>query len=95
MQGGINDIAKGRAVEDAAADLEEMVECGQELGVASTLVEVLPWDNGFPHAGPEIRALNGLITEIGERRGVPVLPFYETLEDPSSRGRFGPGPTDD
>ena len=67
----------------------------EELGLATTLVEVLPWDNGFPDADPEIRALNERIAEIGERQGVPVLPFYKALEDPSRPGRFGPGLTDD
>ena len=84
VQGGINDIVQGRAVEDAAANLEAMVERGKRLGVATTLVEVLPWDNGFPEADSEIRALNGLIAEIGRRQYVTVLPFYEALEDPAN-----------
>ncbi len=88
VQGGINDIAQGRAIEQAAADLEEMVASGQELGLDPILVEVLPWNNGYPGAAPLIRRLNGEIAAIGERHDVPVLPFYGALEDPAASGRM-------
>ncbi len=88
VQGGINDIAQGRAVEDAAADLDAMVGRGQQLGLTTAVVDVLPWNNGYPDADPKIRALNRLIHDIGRTRGVPVFPFYATLEDPSNPGRM-------
>lgn len=90
VQGGINDIAQGRSLSDAAADLEAMVERGQELGLDTALAEVLPWNGGYPRAASEVRGLNELIAEIGERQDVPVLPFYDALEDPSAPGRMKP-----
>jgi lysophospholipase L1-like esterase len=90
VQGGINDIAQGRPVADAAADLEAMVERGLELGLDTALAEVLPWNDGGPRAAAEIRRLNERIAAIGARQNVPVLPFHETLEDSQRRGRIEP-----
>ena len=45
IQGGINDIAQGRPVEDAAENLREMVGEAREMGLAVALVDVLPWNN--------------------------------------------------
>ena len=84
VQGGINDIAQGRPVSDAAANLRAMVRRGQELGLRVTVADVLPWNNGWPDAEAPIRELNGLIAELG----VPVLPFHDTLEDPERPGRM-------
>jgi lysophospholipase L1-like esterase len=80
VQGGINDIAQGRPVADAAASLREMIRRGQELGLRVTVANVLPWNNGWPRAVTPIRELNSLI----EGMGVPVLPFNETLADPDA-----------
>jgi lysophospholipase L1-like esterase len=88
VQGGINDIAQGRPVEDAARDLRAMVRRGKELGLRVALVDVLPWNNGWPGAEPQIRLLNALIAELGREEGVPVLPFHDTLEDPDRPGRM-------
>lgn len=90
VQGGINDIAEGRTVADAAADLEAMVERGEELGLDTALAEVLPWNGGSPRVASEIRRLNERIAAIGARQDAPVLPFYETLEDPQNPGRINP-----
>jgi lysophospholipase L1-like esterase len=84
VQGGINDIAQGRRVADAAANLGAMVGRGQELGLRVTVANVLPWNNGWPDAEPKIRELNALIEELG----APVLRFHETLEDPERPGRM-------
>jgi lysophospholipase L1-like esterase len=84
VQGGINDIAQGRPVADAAANLLAMIRRGQELGLRVTVADVLPWNNGWPQAEGPIRELNALI----ELMGVPVLPFHETLEDPDRPGRM-------
>jgi lysophospholipase L1-like esterase len=86
VQGGINDIAQGRPVEDAAADLRSMVREGEELGLPVTLVELLPWNNGHPLADAAVERLNRAIHRIGSDEGVPVLPFHETLEDPDEPG---------
>jgi lysophospholipase L1-like esterase len=88
VQGGINDIAQGRRVEPAASNLRKMVERGKQLGLRVAFAELLPWNNGFPEADPKIRRLNELIRTIGRDEGVPVLPFYETLEDPARAGRM-------
>jgi lysophospholipase L1-like esterase len=88
VQGGINDIAQGRPVETAASNLRKMVERGKDLGLRVAIAELLPWNNGYPDADPKILRLNGLIHGIGRHERVPVLPFYETLEDPSRPGRM-------
>ncbi len=88
VQGGINDIAQGRDVADAARDLDAMVARGQADGRAVALVEVLPWNNGYPDAAPQIDALNARIRAIGKARAVPVFPWYGALEDPAAPDRM-------
>lgn len=86
VQGGINDIAQGRPVAEAAANLRAMVERGLELGLRVAVADVLPWNNGWPGAATPIRELNAAIAGFG----VPVLPFHDTLEDPEAPGRMRP-----
>ena len=88
VQGGINDIAQGRPVEPAAVNLRRMVERGKALGLKVAIAELLPWNNGYPEAAPKISRLNELIRTIGADESIPVLPFYETLEDPARPGRM-------
>ena len=88
VQGGINDIAQGHAVEAAAANLQAMVRRGRQRGLRVALADVLPWNNGWPDAEPEIRKLNALIVEVAREEGVPLLPFHNTLEDPERPGRM-------
>ena len=88
VQGGINDIAQGRPLEPAAANLRRMVERAKKLGLRVAIAELLPWHNGYPQADPEIRRLNELIHALARDEGVSVLPFYETLEDPARPGRM-------
>ena len=88
VQGGINDVAQGRPVEHAADNLRAMVQRGRELGLRVALVDVLPWNNGWPDAEPQIRQLNALIAELAHEEGVPLLPFHDTLEDPERPGRM-------
>ncbi len=88
VQGGINDIAQRRSVEPAADNLRAMVCRGRELGLGVALVDVLPWNNGWPAAEPQIRALNELVATIAREEGVPLLPFHDTLEDPDRPGRM-------
>ena len=87
VQGGINDIVRAASVEAAATTLRAMVRRGKELGLGVVLADVLPWNNGWPAAEPEIRRLNELIAAIAREEDVPLLPFHDTLED---RGRPGP-----
>jgi lysophospholipase L1-like esterase len=84
VQGGINDIAQGRPVAEAAANLRAMIRRGQELGARVAVANVLPWNNGWPRAEAAIRELNALIDAMD----VPVLRFHETLEDPDRPGRM-------
>jgi lysophospholipase L1-like esterase len=95
VQGGINDVAQGRPVEDAAAALRRMVRRGLALGLVVSLADVLPWNNGWPRAEPAIRRLNELVGAIGDEEGVPLLPFHDTLEDPERPGRMRAEWTDD
>ncbi len=95
IQGGINDIAQLRRVKTAARNLRGMVTDGKALGLRVALVEVLPWNNGYPGAARKIRRLNGLIADIGRDEDVPVFPWYRALDDPASPGRMRAGWTDD
>jgi lysophospholipase L1-like esterase len=88
VQGGINDIAQGRDIEQAAASLRFMVRRGKELGLRVAIADVLPWNNGWPDAEPEIRLLNDHIASIADDEGVPLLTFHDTLEDPDRPGRM-------
>ncbi len=95
VQGGINDIAQGRPVEKAAANLREIVRRGRSLGLRVGLIDVLPWNNGYPAADPKIRELNRLIDAIGREEHVPVLPFHDTIEEKTRPGRMPERLTDD
>ena len=88
VQGGINDVAQGQAVEPAAEALREIVRRGRVLGLPVVLADVLPWNNGWPAAEEPIRRLNELLRAIAGEEGVPLLPFHDTLEDPECPGRM-------
>jgi lysophospholipase L1-like esterase len=95
VQGGINDIAQGRRIEDAADNLQKMVTRGKSLGLRVALVDLLPWNNGYPDFDPKIRQLNALIADIARDEDVPHLPFHDTLEDPEHPGLMRPEWTSD
>jgi lysophospholipase L1-like esterase len=88
VQGGINDIAQGRPVADAAGDIASMLREGKRLGLKVVTVEVLPWNNGYPQAAPLITQLNGLIRAAAKAQDVPVAPWFGTLDDRSAPGRM-------
>lgn len=90
VQGGVNDIAQGRQVADAADDLHSMIRRGKELGLRVATVELLPWNNGYPGAAPLIDDLNRQIRAIGREEEVPVYRWYRALEDPAKPGRMRP-----
>ena len=88
VQGGINDIAQGRSVADAAATLHAMVRRAKELGLRVAIADVLPWNNGWPRTEPQIRELNALIVRIAADEEVPLLQFHDALEDVARPGRM-------
>jgi lysophospholipase L1-like esterase len=88
VQGGINDIVRGRPVEAAAADIRELVRLGKGHGLGVVVADVLPWNRGWPDAEPQVRALNELIRSLAAAEGVKALPFHDTLEDPDRPGRM-------
>lgn len=88
VQGGINNIYQGRGIDGASADVEAMVQELKRRGIAVLVADVLPWNNGWPDAEPQIRELNRRIAAIAEAEGVPLLPFHDTLEDPERPGRM-------
>jgi lysophospholipase L1-like esterase len=95
VQGGINDIAQERDVEQAAGNLRGMVRRGKELGLRVTIANVLPWNRGWPRAVEPIDRLNELIEELAREEDVPVLPFYATLERAAADGRMNESWTSD
>lgn len=90
VQGGINDIAQGRPVADAADDLRSMIRRGKEAGLRVATVEVLPWNNGYPAAAPLVDDLNARIRALAKEEGVPVFPWFSALEDPQAPDRMRP-----
>jgi lysophospholipase L1-like esterase len=104
VQGGINDIAQAlaggekaalAATQEAAANIDGMLDEAEDAGLEVAVANVLPWNNGFPTAQGPINQLNSNIAEIAKRRGVPVLDFYGALEDPDMAGVMAPRFTDD
>ena len=76
VQGGINDIAQRRPVQDPARDLGIIVERGRALGLPVALADVLPWPAGDERSAREIARLNELVHAIPH---VTPLPFHDTL----------------
>ena len=91
VQGGINDVVQRHPPEEAARNLEAMLERGRAAGLAVAVTDVLPWNNGDERATAGIGGLNSLIAQLG----VPVLPFHDTLADPADPTGMGDGLTDD
>jgi lysophospholipase L1-like esterase len=91
VQGGINDVVQRRPAEEAAWNLEAMLERGRAAGAALAVADVLPWNNGDKRAAKDIVRLNELIRQLG----VPLLPFHDTLADPADPTRMREGLTDD
>jgi lysophospholipase L1-like esterase len=65
-----------------------MIDRAKRLGLRVAIAELLPWNNGYPEADASIRRLNERIRGLARAEGVPVLPFYETLQDPGRPGRM-------
>ena len=76
VQGGINDIAQGRSVEDAARNLRAIVARGSALGLPVALADVLPWPAGDARSASAIARLNELLHAVP---AVTPLPFHDAL----------------
>jgi len=95
VQGGINDVVQRRAAEEAARDIEAMLERGRAAGLAVAVTDLLPWNNGDKRAADGIRGLNALIAEVAADAGATLLPFHDALADPTDTTRMRDGLTDD
>jgi lysophospholipase L1-like esterase len=95
VQGGINDIAQGSAIELAARNLAGMVHHARRRDLTVMLADVLPWNNGDDRAAGDIERLNGLIRALANGLDVPLLPFHDTLADPERPHRMRAEWTDD
>jgi lysophospholipase L1-like esterase len=95
VQGGINDVVQRRSIEEAAQNLETMLARGRAAGLALAITDVLPWNNGDKRTATDIGRLNALIRDIAATTGVSLLPFHDTLADPTDPTRMGHGLTDD
>ena len=88
VQGGVNDIAQGREPAAIAPNLRAMVKRGKALGLGVAIVELLPWNGGYPQAASEIRELNRRIGKIADAESVRLIRWYSLLENPEQRGRM-------
>jgi lysophospholipase L1-like esterase len=95
VQGGINDVVQRRSVEQAAGNLEAMLDRGAAAGLELAVTDVLPWNNGDSRAAAAIHELNELIRRLAESTGATLLPFHDTLVDPDDPRRMGAGLADD
>jgi lysophospholipase L1-like esterase len=95
IQGGVNDIGTGRSPAEIAANLRGMVREGKRLGLRVAIVELLPWNSGYPVADPLIKDVNRRIARIANRENVQLEPWYGLLEDPQRPGRMRDAWTDD
>jgi lysophospholipase L1-like esterase len=95
VQGGINDVVQRRPVEQAAENLGAMLSRGRAAGLAVAVTDVLPWNNGDRRTAADIGRLNALIREVAATSRASLLPFHDTLADPTDPTRMRDGLTDD
>jgi lysophospholipase L1-like esterase len=88
VQGGVNDIAHQSGAGPPARNLREIVRRGKALGLRVAIVELLPWNTGYPGAAPVLDELNRRIHALAREEGVPVIEWYELLEDPARPDRM-------
>lgn len=95
VQGGINDIVQGRAIEETAGDLLAMTQQARTLGLSVAVAELLPWNNGGREGVERVNALNALLRRIVTTEGAVMLPFHQSLSDPGHPDRMPSGWTAD
>ncbi len=91
LQGGINDVVQGRPLDLVVADVDAMIERALRRVGTVVVVDVLPWNNGDDESAEKILRLNARLRAVAAARGVRMLPFYETLEDPGRPRPHGAG----
>jgi len=95
VQGGINDIVQQRPVAETARNVESVLARGHAEGLALAVADVLPWNNGDERAAADIEQLNAFIAQLAAAAGATLLPFHDTLADPTDPTRMAAGLTDD
>ena len=95
VQGGINDVVQRRRVEETVRNIEAMLARGSAAGLGLAVTDVLPWNNGDERAAADVERLNALIAQLAANTGATLLPFHDTLADPSDPRRMSAGLTDD
>jgi lysophospholipase L1-like esterase len=95
IQGGVNDLGSGRSPAQIAANLRGMARAGKRLGLRVAIVELLPWNRGYPVADRLIRDVNRRIARMAREEGLRLLRWYRLLEDPRRPGRMRDVWTDD
>jgi lysophospholipase L1-like esterase len=90
VQGGVNDISQGIPPAEIAPNLRDIVRRGKRAGLDVAIVELLPWNGGYPNADAPIRDLNRRIARLAEDEGVRLIRWYGILENPARPGRMRP-----
>ena len=87
VQGGINDIAQGTPVAEAAArPRARWSGRARTSGIPVALVDVLPWNNGHPAADAPIERAEPRDRADRREEGVPVLPVPRHARGPRRAG---------
>ena len=88
VQGGTNDIAQSRPPASAAANIRQMVRRARDAGLEVLVTTVPPINRRHRRWAPKVRQLNELIRALAREEDVPVVDFFEALEDPRRPGRM-------
>jgi lysophospholipase L1-like esterase len=95
VQGGTNDLAQGRTVASAAANIRDMVRRARDAGLRALVTTVPPINRRYPMWAAQVRRLNARILSLARDEGAPVIDFFGLLEDPRRPDRMPARWTDD
>jgi lysophospholipase L1-like esterase len=88
-------VVQRRPVEEATRNIEAMLARGRAADLELAVADVLPWNNGDERSATAIDRLNALIRQLAATAGATLLPFHDTLADPTDSLRMRDGLTDD
>jgi lysophospholipase L1-like esterase len=88
IQGGTNDLAQGRTVAFAAANIRDMVRRAQQAGLRALVTTIPPINRRYPAWATAVRRLNARINSLAREARVPVVDFFGQLEDPHHPDRM-------